>query len=341
MFTPAPFSGKHKKNCLQILIVFLLLVPAFVSAKKSAPAVAEELKDSLSKAGKAIEKRNERDIDFYLSRAMGLISNSSDLGEYWKETNGLLKKAGLGMSVQAPYAFSKSFTEHLLETPATLWGCPPDGVDKEGRRMCITLVSDGNSALNIVASPMLERWGVFGSTGIKFFADLPECSTEEPPFIAYTKLENGKPSGKGNRQALDLKGMALMHLWPVDFFDLDGDGVKEILIRCNAAAHNGFSQFLFIYKPSGETLKFVGRLEGGREGIARRVKGKVFEVGAGIPPGKGEESAPAEMRLDTIKYEGGKFTKVSQKNIPNPLLGEGWKKYYEPPEDAPKGTSPR
>ncbi|GEM_PF-963223 len=328
-----------KKLCQVILLIFL--VPLFPSAKKSAPAVIEELKTSLSKASKAIDKKDERNIDFYLSRAMGLISNASDLGEYWKETNDLLKKAGLGMSVQAPYAFSKSFTEYLLETPATLWGCPPAGVDEAGKRMCITLVSDGKSALNIVASPMLERWGVFGSTGIKFFADLPECSTEEPPFIAYTKLEGGKPSGKGNRLSLDIKGMALMHLWPVDFYDLDGDGVNEVLIRCNAAAHDGFTQFLFIYKPSGENLKLAGRLEGGREGIARRVKGKVFEVGAGIPPGKDEDGAPAEMRLDTIKYEGGKFVKVSQKKIPNPLLGEDWKKFYEPPEDAPKGTSPR
>jgi len=319
-------------KCLVLLLFFL--VPLFPSAKKSAPAVTEELKTALSKAEKAIDKKNERDIDFYLARAMGLISNSSDLGEYWKEANALLKKAGLGMSVEAPYAFSQSFTEYLLETPATLWGCPPDGVDKEGRRMCITLVSDGKIALNIIASPMLERWGLFGGTGKKFFADLPECSTEEPPFIAYTRLKDGKPSGKGDRQVLDLKGMALMHLWPVDFFDLDGDGVNEVLIRCNAAAHNGFTQFLFIYKPSGDTLKLVGRLEGGNEGIARRVKGKVFEVGAGISPGKGDRKAPSEMRLDTIKYEGGKFTKVSQKNIPNPLKGEDWKKYYEPSEET-------
>ena len=326
-------SIKRVRICCLIFLIFFL-VPFFPSAKKSAPAVIEELKTSLSKASKAIDKKDERNIDFYLSRAMGLISNASDLGEYWKETNGLLKKAGLGMSVQAPYAFSKSFTEYLLETPATLWGCPAAGVDEAGKRMCITLVSDGKSALNIVASPMLERWGVFGSAGVKFFADLPECSTEEPPFIAYTKLEGGKPSGKGNRLALDLKGMALMHLWPVDFYDLDGDGVNEILIRCNAAAHDGFTQFLFICKPSGDTLKFSGRLEGGREGIARRVKGKIFEVGAGISAGKDDGSAPAEMRIDTIKYEGGKFIKVSQKNIPNPVLGEGWKKFYEPPEDT-------
>ena len=328
-------SQRVKKNCLVFLLCFL--VPIFPSAKKSAPAVLEELKTSLSKASRAIDKKDERSIDFYLSRAMGLISNASDLGEYWKETNDLLKKAGLGMSVQAPYAFSKSFTEYLLETPATLWGCPPAGVDEAGKRMCITLVSDGKSALNIVASPMLERWGMFGGEGKKFFADLPECSTEEPPFIAYTKLEDGKPAGKGERLVLDLKGMALLHLWPVDFFDLDGDGAKEVLIRCNAAAHNGFTQFLLIYKPSGDSLKLVARLEGGGEGLARRVKGKIFEVGAGVPSGKDNDGGPAQIRLDTIKYEGGKFVKVSQKKIPNPVLGEDWKKFYEPPEDAKTG----
>jgi len=324
-----------------LFILLLLLIPVISFAKKSDPAVLEELKNTLLKAEKAVEKKDERNIDFYLSRIMGLISNSSDLGENWKETNKLLKKAGLAMSVQAPYAFSKSFTEYLLETPATLWGCPPAGVDEAGKRMCITLISDGKSALNIVATPMLERWGVYGGEGKKFFADLPECSTEEPPFIAYTKLKDGKPSGKCERLLLDLKGMALMHLWPVDFYDLDGDGENEILIRCNAAGHNGFTQFLFIYKAAGDTLKLAGRLEGGREGIARRVKGNIFEVGAGISAEKDGESGPAEMRLDTVKYEDGKFIKVSEKRIPNPLKGEEWTKYYEPPEDAPKGTSPR
>jgi len=307
-------------------LLCLICSVAFAADQK----LEEQLKTIYQKAEKAIQENKIQEADFWLARYMGLTfyneatkRSHTDLYPLFEKRKDLVSTAFISGE------YSNDFIEFFILGPCELWGIPEEGVKEEAFEFQVRGDSEKDYYAAIVISPRLESWSILKKDNISK-AIIPLVSSEKAPFIVSGKLKDGKPIERFTRYDIDTDGKFLQYIWPIEFHDLNGDGVPEIWIRYNVAWADGFSQRLDIYQiKDDKELVLLKRFEGEAEGIARRLKNGLIEVGEGFT----NKEATGHLGYDqhhiqTFEYKNGNFVKISEKDIPHILWSKNWTKYY-------------
>ncbi len=316
---------------MRTIFVFFVVTLLFVSVAFAADQKLEEqLKIIYEKAEKAIQEDKIQEADFWLARYMGLTAfdetterSYTDLYPLFEERKDLVPTAFLSGK------YSNDFIEFFILGPCVLWGIPEKGVSEDVFEFQVRGDSEKDYYAAIVISPRLESWSILKKDNISK-AIIPLVSSEKAPFIVSGKLKDGKPVKRFTRYNIDTDGKFLQYIWPIEFYDLNGDGVPEIWIRYNVAWADGFSQRLDIYQiKNDKELILLKRFEGEAEGIARRLKDGLVEVGEGFTDKEATgHLGYDEHHIQTFEYKNGDFVKISEKDIPHILWSKDWTEYY-------------
>jgi len=313
-----------KKIFIGVLLCFICST-AFAADQK----LEGQLKTIYQKAEKAIQENKIQESDFWLARYIGLTAfnketkrNYTDLYPLFKMRKDLVPTAFLSGK------YSDDFIEFFIMGPSALWGIPDEGVDENAFKFEVRGNTEKDYFAEIVISPRLESWSILKKNNST--AVIPLVSSEKAPFIVSGRLKNDKPVKHFAKYNIDVDGHFLQYIWPIEFHDLNGDGIPEIWVRYNLAWGDGFSQRLDIYQiKNDKELVLFKRFEGNAEGIARRLKSGLIEVGEGFTNKEATgHLGYDQIRIQTFEYKKGAFVKVSEKNIPHILWSKDWSKYY-------------
>jgi uncharacterized protein YxeA len=306
-------------------LVCLICSVAFAVNQK----LDDQLKSIFQKAEKAVQENKIQEADFWLARYMGLTAYNEETKRDYTDLYPLFKKRDdLAPTAFISGKYSDNFIEFFIMGPCTLWGIPEKGVKEDAFEFEVRGNSQNNYYAAIVISPRLESWSILKKDISK--AIIPLVSSEKPPFIISGKLKDGKPVKRFARYNIDTDGKFLHYIWPVEFYDLNGNGVPEIWVRYNVAWADGFSQRLDIYQiKDDKELVLLKRFEGEAEGIARKLKNGLIEVGEGFT----DKEATGHLYFDqyhiqTFEHKNGDFVKISEKDVPHILWNKDWEKYY-------------
>lgn len=281
------------------------------------------------KASQAIEKNNEQEADFYLARYAG----ASLLDENSKKTMSDLYPLLKSYKVSAPTAFisgrySKDFIDWFIDGSHSQWGRTEDeDINIKNRSFTVAAGSNKDYFAAIVGSPYLEGWSIIKGDDIKT-AILTLIDYRQKPYIAVAKRNNSASKSRAEKTYLELDEHHIQYVWPIEFHDLDGDGKDELWVRYNKAWADGFSQELSIYRIKDGKLELIKKFEGEAEGIARRLEGNKIEVGNGFSDKSVGHMGYDQHHLETWEYKNGKFTKISERDVPHVLWSKEWEKYY-------------
>lgn len=288
-----------------------------------------KLKTTYQKAEKAIQENRIQESDFWLARYMGLTAfneaterNYTDLYPLFKVRKDLVPTAFISGQ------YSDDFIDFFIRGPFELWGIPDEGVKEDVFEFSVRGDTDKDYFAQIVISPRLESWSILKKKNS--VSVIPLIDSEKAPFIVSGKLKDGKPVKYFTKHYIDTDKHFLHYIWPIEFHDLNGDKVPEIWIRYIMAWADGFSQRLDIYQiKDDKELILLKRFEGNAEGIARRLKNGLIEVGEGFT----NKEATGHLGYDqhhiqTFEYKNGDFVKISEKDVPHILWNTDWTKYY-------------
>ncbi|MBM3252733.1 MAG: hypothetical protein FJZ16_00580 [Candidatus Omnitrophica bacterium] len=316
----------NNKQLIIISVSALLLVNNATAAEQSSE---KKLKAIYQKAEKAIEENKIPEADFWLARYMGLTAfneaterNCADLYPLFDKRKDLVPTA----FISGKYA--DDFTDFFIRVMRKFWGIEEEGINEDTLEFQVRGDSEKDYFAEIVVSPRLECWYILKKKDLAVV--IPLISSEKAPFIVSGRLKDGEPVKYFAEHNIDTEGHFLHYIWPIEFHDLDGDGVPEIWIRYNVAWADGFSQRLDIYRiKDDKELILLKRFEGFCEGIARRLKNGLIEVGEGFT----NKEATGHLGYDqhniqTFEYKNGDFVKISERNVPHILWSEEWTKYY-------------
>lgn len=307
-----------------IFVLIICLISSFCFAQESALDV--QLNEIYKKAEQAIEEGNIEKADFWIARYIGLSAFNEKTEKNYTDLYPLFeKRKDLKPTSFISGAYTDEFLDFFIRGTHQFWGIPEEGVTEKDYEFAIRANSDGKYFAQLVISPFLESWYILKKPNS--VAVIPLGSASKPPFIVSGRLENNEPVKRYPFVNLDTQGHFLHYVWPIEFHDLDGDGIPEIWMRYNVAWADGFSQMLDVYKiKSDEELVLLKKFEGQAEGIARRLKDGSIEIGEGF--GESGHMGFDKYRIETWQYENGEFKKTSEKVIPHILLSEEWEKYY-------------
>ena len=224
--------------------------------------------------------------------------------------------------------YSDDFIEFFIMGPCSLWDIPDEGIKEDGFEFSVRGDSDKDYFAEIIVSPRLESWSILKKNNS--VAVIPLVSSEKAPFIVSGRLKDDKPIKHFTKYNIDVDGHFLQYIWPIEFHDLNGDGIPEIWVRYNMAWGDGFSQRLDIYQiKDDKELILLKRFEGNAEGIARRLKNGIIEVGEGFTNKEATgHLGYDQIHIQTFEYKNGVFTKISEKDIPHMLWSKDWTGYY-------------
>ena len=313
-------------------LLCLICSAAFAADQK----LEEQLKTIYQKADKAIQENKIQEADFWLARYMGLTANDETTERSYTDLYPLFeKRKDLASTAFLSGKYSNDFMEFFILGPCELWGIPEKGVKEDDFEFQVGGGSEKDYYAAIVVSPRLESWSIL-KEGNPSKAIIPLVSCEKAPFIVSGKLKDGKPVKRFARYDIDVDNHFIQYIWLIEFHDLNGDGVPEIWVRYNMAWADGFSQRLDIYQiRDDKELVLLKRFEGEAEGIARRLKNGLIEVGEGFT----NKEATGHLGYDQhhvqiFEYKNGQFIKTSERDIPHILWSDEWKKYYFNKEEA-------
>jgi hypothetical protein len=308
-------------------IVIILLV-IFCSINLSYSRDDNYYEDLYSNAKESIAQGKEDDADFYMARYMGVSlldqdseKNFTDLYPLF-ETHRVFKPTSF---ISGKY--SESFLEWFMFISYAQWGYDDDeDIDFKNHSMVIRTEENQEYIVTISAKPFLEGWSIIKGTD----TETAILALAENAQARLTKHSSGVP--EKIYEAIDLcddNGL-MQTVWPIEFYDLDGDGRDEVWIRYNRAMASGFMQELAIYKITDSGLELFKKFRGMPEGITRRLGNSSIEVGYGFAsePGTTGHLGYDRYRLERWEHRDGDFVKVSETDIPHILWSDSWSKYY-------------
>lgn len=278
------------------------------------------------KAEQAIVKEDIKKADFWLARYLGftVFNNKTE-----KSINDLFslfeKRGGLAPTSFISGVYDREFLEFFIHGSHLQWRIAEAGISEDENWFEVETNIGDKYAVALRICPRLEGWLI-----IKKEQEKAILTLGENPYIISGIVNNGRTVKDYGRFYIDTQGRFIQHFWEPEFHDLDNDNIPEIWIRYNAAQANGFSQVLDIYKiKDDKELILFKRLEGLREGIARRLKDGRVETAEGFAESSNKGHLGYDKhRIKTWEYKRGKFIKVSEKVAPHILHSAEWKRYY-------------
>lgn len=316
---------------------FLLILSFMVVFTSKGMAVLENpyedknLNAIYEKAEQAIQTGDESLADFYLARYMGLTILDKKTEKNVTDLYPLFK----AHKVSAPTSFisgkySKDFIDWFVTASYQQWGRDDDeDIDVETKSFGITSSSDNKYFATIIGSPFVEGWSIINGEETTL-APMALIDFVNKPYLVVGIHDNGEPKKMIEQVNIDAGEHPIQHIWPIEFHDLDNDGIPEIWIRYNMTWASGFSQVLDIYAiKNDEKVFLLKRFEGEAEGIARRLDDGNVEVAFGFT----EKEATGHLgydqhHIETFELKDGEFTKIAERNVPHLLWGDEWLKYY-------------
>ena len=314
-------SGRGVVLLLMLLALSLIACPAY--AKDT--GLDAQLKTIYKKAEQATKKRNIPESDFWLAKYMGVTANDDSTQHDYSDLFPLFElRKDLKATAFISGRYAPDFIEFFFTGSQALWGIPDEGIDEKKHEFIVRSTPDDHYFAEVVAVPKLEKWTTIKEKDM-MTAVLPLGSN---PVIVAWKLKNGEPVTFFPKIELDADH-AVQFMWPIELYDLDGDGTPEVWIRYNAAWADGFSQELAIYKiKDGKELVLLKRFSGEAEGIARRLEGNRVEVGHGFTNKAVGHLLYDQHHLEIWEYQKDKFVKTSERDVPNILWTPSWTGYY-------------
>jgi len=307
------------------IVIILLLI--FCSINLSYSRDDNYYEDLYNKAKESIAQGKEDDANFYMARYMG-VSLRDQNSE--KDFTDLYPLFGM-YRVSKPTSFisgkySESFLDWFMFSSYAQWGYDDDAdINLQNHSMGIRTEENQEYIVAITAIPFLEGWSIIKGKDTK---TLILALAEN---VQVTLIEHSSGVPEKMYEAIDLcddNGLT-QAIWPVEFYDLDGDGRDEVWIRYNRAMASGFMQELAIYNITDRGLELFKKFQGMPEGIARHLEGNIIETGYGFPSESGIGHLGYDMyKLEHWKYQDGDFVKISEKDIPHILWSNSWSKYY-------------
>lgn len=260
----------------------------------------------------------DQSSDFYIAKQLAMAYAGDKINEGLKELEPLLNAR-----LSAPVSFisgnfDESFLNWFFVNTYAMWDVPDTAINESNNSFTIIDSNQGDYSASIMASPYVEGWTVIGGKD-EFNAILILAKN---PKILF-KSQKGPTSSSINIESEN----GLQHVWPIEFYDIDKDGVPEMWVRYNNARADGFSQELAVYKIQNNQLKLLKQFSGITEGIARKLSNGRVEVANGT--GDSGHLGYDKYLLQTWEYKNGDFVKISEKTIPHVLLSKDWTEYYK------------
>jgi len=296
--------------------------------KKWENVFEKQLKEIYQKAEAAVAIGNIKESDFWLARYMGITTfndyterNYSDLFPLFRKREDLKPTAILSRN------YSDRFVDFFCSGPNQFWGASDD-IAEDKRGIVVKAKANKDYFFQFTLSPTLEAWTLLGMDSATVI--IPFMTFSDYPFVISGKLKEGKVVKEFEPKKVDIENVFLQYIWPIEFYDLDGDDVPEIWMRYNRAWATGFSQVLDIYKiKDDKELVLFKRFEGLAEGIARRLPDGTIEVGKGFSKESTGHMGYDQTHFEIFEYKDGNFVKVSERDEPHILFGDDtWQKYY-------------
>lgn len=265
--------------------------------------------------------------DFWLARYMGLTAFNKETQHDMSDLFPLLdSRKDLKATAFISGRYHRDFIDFFFYAPQGLWGVADDGINEKKREFIVRSDSGEGHFAELVMVPRLEKW-ICIKEKKNSVAVVPLGNR---PFISAGKLKNDAPETFFTEIPLAVDDFNVQYAWPIEFHDLDGDGIPEIWVRYNLAWADGFSQELAIYKiKEGKELVLQKKFSGQAEGIARRLEGNKVEVGHGFT----NKDATGHLgydqtHLEVWEYRKNDFLKTSERDVPHILWTPEWQKYY-------------
>jgi hypothetical protein len=322
----------QNRKFLFLFGVFLLTAVApnnLFAAPGKGKEAGKKLEAFYGNAEKAVAAGQKKEADFWMARYLGLTMAPNAKGDYFDLLPLFKKREDLTRPVSfISGRYSDNFLDFFFRGTYLFWAIPDEGIDEERHEFIIRQDSDGRYFAQIKAVPYLEAW-LYTREKTQTRV-IPLGDFKQPPVLIVGTLKDGQPEKFFKAFELETEEHPLHYIWPVEFHDLDGDGVPEVWVRYNAAWADGFSQRLDIYKiKKSDELALVKRFEGLAEGIARRLPDGKIEVGYGYTDQDGVGHLGYDRhRIETWEYKNGEHVKVAERTVPHLLWGDDWEKYY-------------
>ncbi len=327
------------KTGIYILVLMLFFCPVLSFAAQNPSDNTKELlapipSDGLNrryeqfyaKAEAAMNQRHYKEADFWLARYVGEIALDSRREKNIEDLYPLFKKHPASHPTSTmPGQYHPDFVRWFVFGSYAMWGVSEDLVDAENFKFEIGRATSGKFFAQVWASPYLEGWLMLQKKKIATSLLVLGSSKTTPYLVTGCLNESNEAEQTFKELPLDIKGYALQYLWPLEFYDLDNDGVPEVWVRYNYTSPTGFTQELAIYKIKEEGPVLFKKFTGREQGIARHLKGNTIEVAAGIPPKNGDAE---QEHFETWVYRDGEFKKITEWNVPQVISTDAWRPYY-------------
>lgn len=225
--------------------------------------------------------------------------------------------------------FDPGFLNYFTINTYTFWN--PANADKSDFSTRIFYERSKIGEFSIIAWPYIEGWNLIGKADRRAFLVLAtgmdgapftakETSYYDVPKLQFMATSESQPF----HYSLD---QPIAALYPLDFYDYDGDGKDEIGFRYEITGADGFWQELVIFKVDGRQLKVLKKFnERTSEGIIRRI-GNIIEIGNAFGEDVGHLSYD-KYHIEKYQYMNGDFQKVGEAVVPHILLSDAWKNYF-------------
>ncbi len=320
-------EDKYLPYALSFLVVF------WISTVFQNPVFAAHYPDSYyeslqKRINDAVDDENKKKSDFLISRYIGASFMDSETKKGLADLQGIIRKRGLSPFSFLSSEYDKEFIDWFVKSSYINWGVDEEHVREKSGAYEIRSVTYGKYFLTVTATPELQAWYVEGEDSTPLI--VTAGSSRVKTLIYSGKIINGTPLIYFPLVDLDIGKRRLLYMWKPEFYDLNGDGIPEIWIRCNLTSSNGYIQMLAIYRIEEDNrLKLVKKFVGDYEGVARRMEDGTIQVGRGAASNATiPHMSFDQYRLESWKYEGGDFKKVSEELIPHILKTKAWKGYF-------------
>ncbi len=316
-----------KKHIASFVTIFI-----FCIAGAEAQNVVPDFKALIQKAEYAFyEKFNRKRTDFWVARFLGLSSRYPEAGYSIQTIEPFLKKRKLTPKAFIPDDWEASFVQWFETSVHERWAVDEKKVREKHRSFEIAeSVLDDKFFAKIIATPEIEMWHIVHEGVIKKPLWMAMASHAEKPALFFGKILAGTV---GLPQAafvfLNTERRNVHYVWKPDFYDIDGDGVKEVWARFNLGWGNGFAQILEIYKiKNGSELVLFKRFKAEPEGMVRRLSdGKVELATARASHDRLSRMQYDIHHVETWEFKDGEFKRSSEKDIPFIYRSPDWKSY--------------
>ena len=174
---------------------------------------------------------------------------------------------------------------------------------------------DGRYSARVVASLAEVKVATLDEGQVKTFRW--EVIDGNKPRLVVAELKDGRIEKKYPPVELEIYDCPVFGIWPVEFYDLDKDGIPEIWVRLNLLAAVDYLQVLKVYKIKNGAVKLFKEFQGA-SGMAKRIGGNRVEV---VNWAVSDRPGIAHLNFDLYQieiweYKNGEFVKVSEKRVP-------------------------